>query len=402
MNKETIPTGRELVENKLFKPFLKKTAQYVGVELEFPILHIGDKNSKELGVNYLKQLVDDGLFFEEVLALSPELMRVNNSKGDSISYDYSYAVIEFSLAKAHSLTDLHERFTKYFNSALEYYRSHGCDIVGLGTNPDPPNEIHYVNSSYCRALRKFIENYTPQKDPAYYLCNMQSIQTHVEIEGEDLVEVYNLMNRLDFARAYLFSNSPPHERNLPPGISYAEGTVCARDFNWEGSGFPNTGICDKHMSNIDELIDYYTNKMMCFSLSGLEFDCFEPVPVEEYFSVDRGEQGFAGYFNVERVTINQYNVLEFRGDCTQPLEKSFAPAAFNVGLCYNFRAADEVTKRFFADNNISLSNSELRKLAITGKMIVDKDILTKFLQNLTDIAREGLKMRGFSEEALLG
>ncbi len=391
----------QVVKSQLIDPYFEKQPQYVGVELEFPILGINERNSMQLGCDFLRTLIDSGEFTEETRTASPELMRVNSTCGDSISFDYSYAVMEFSMCKADNLLPIATRFYRYFEMAQGFYTSHGCRLEGLGTNPDPPQSIHFVNSSYSKALRRFICEFTPQHDPKYYLCNMQSIQTHVEVPAERLVDCFNLNNRLDFARGLLFANSPPHADNLPQYDSYEQGTIIARDHNWEQSGFPNTGICDRHIANADALTDYYTEKQMCFGLKGLDFYCFEPTPLVEFFANDRPEEEFGGFFNVERVTLNGYHVLEFRGDCTQPLDRLFAPSAFNVGICYNIDAAQQTVTEFLQQNGIDKSNSQLRRLVATGKAVAPRDAAQAFLQDIVACARQGLLKRGYGEERLL-
>ncbi len=402
---ETI-TARDFIEERLIAPFFRKKAQYIGVELEFPILFIDRTlSSKQLGIEFLKELIDSGDFFEETATCSPEIMRVVNSSQDSISYDYSYATIEFSMAKKHSLDEIAQSFFRYFNIATQFYEKKGCIISGMGTNPMMPEVIEYTRSNYTDTLRNFIGEFCRQKDPRYYLCNMQSMQTHVEIPGTDLTQTYNVMCLADFAKGLLLANSLPEPSNLPPGIEYEPGTLCARDFNWEGSGFPNTGLCDKPLENLERLIDYFTDKKLCFKRDGLDFSYFKPIAMTEYFKQgERGMNDLDAFFNVERVTINLYNVLEMRGDCIQPLSDCFAPAALNIGLCYNSKRAWQVVWNFLAANRLAeKGNRELRRLAITGQLteMIPNDALSGFLTELLDVAKEGLRQRGFQEERYL-
>ncbi len=399
-------TARDFVEERLIAPFFRKKAQYIGVELEFPIL-FQDKtlNSKTLGIEFLTELIDSGEFFEETATCSPEIMRVVNSSGDSISYDYSYATIEFSMAKKHSLNEIAGNFYGYFDLAVKFYDKRGCIISGMGTNPMMPEVIEYTRSNYTDTLRQFIGEYCVQKDPRYYLCNMQSMQTHVEIPGINLTQAFNVMCLADFAKGLLLANSLPDMGNLPSGVEYEPGTLLARDFNWEGSGFPNTGLCDKPLADLEQLIDYFTDKKLCFKRDGLDFSCFEPIAIADYYQ--QGEHGIEdldAFFNVERVTINLYNVLEMRGDCIQPLTDCFAPAALNIGVCYNSARAWQVLWNFLTVNDLAeYGNRELRHLAITGRLseMIPKDRLCSFLTELLDTAKEGLRQRGFKEEQYL-
>ncbi len=396
-------TARDYIENMLIAPFFRKEARYIGVEFEYPILFLdGSQSSKKLGMEFLTLLVNSGDFEEEKATCSPEIMRVKNHHDDSISYDYSYATIEFSMAKGITIHEIAERFYSYFDMAYEFYESKGCIITGMGSNPLMPKTLEYTISNYTNTLREYISRYTPQKDPRYYLANMQSVQTHIEVPGKRLVEKFNTMCMMDFVKGLLLSNSLPEPSNLPSGISYEEGTLCARDLNWEGSGFPNTGICTQKFNNIEQLIDYFTDKDICFRVDGLEYECFEPVSLSKYFNEQQHpESDLHGFFNVERVTINRYNVIEMRGDCIQPLNSTFCATAFNIGICYNSEKAMATCEKFIADNRLDgLNIKELRKYAVTNRCteLVSPRTISKFLTEMVDIAKHGLLTRGFGEE----
>ncbi len=399
-------TARDYVEDRLIAPFFNKTAKYIGIELEYPILFLENTaDSKALGIEFLTRLTDSKEFSEETGTYSNEIMRVNSSCGDSISYDYSYATIEFSMARGESIKEIAGRFFGYFDIAYEFYIKRGCLITGMGTNPMPPNTIAFTDSKYTNVLRKFINNYTLQKDPKYYLLNMQSVQTHIDVPGKQLTEQFNTLCRLDFVRALLFANSLPYADNLPSGVVYDHGTLCARDLNWEGSGFPNTGICDTDLADIEALIDYFTDKHICFKKDGIEFECFKPLKLSEYFDVKKNPaKDIENYFNVERVTINQLNVIEVRGDCIQPLDATFAPSAFSIGICNNSKKAYSRCIAFLQENGISnMGNKELRKMAITGRFneLCSPRAISLFLIKMIDISKQGLIERGFGEEEYL-
>ncbi len=399
-------SARDYIEELLIAPFFCKDATFIGAEFEFPILFLDQTvSSKEIGKEFLTQLILDDEFEEEKGTCSPEIMRVNSKNGDSISFDYSYATIEFSMAKAVKLQDIAERFYRYFNIAAEYYNKKGCIISGMGSNPLMPNNIEFTRSNYTDTLREFIGKYCPQKNPVYYLTNMQSVQTHIEVPGKQLVQKFNTMCRMDFVGGLLLSNSLPEPSNLPDGISYDEGTLCARDLNWEGSGFPNTGICKTPLKNVEELIDYFTDKQLCFRRDNLDYYCFEPTSLKEYFDEqNHPKEDIKGFFNVERVTINQYNVLERRGDCIQPLKDTFCASAFNIGICYNTQKACELVKKFLNNNGLASSdNAQLRKMAITGRFaeLVSPKALSTFLTETVNVAAEGLRNRGYGEESYL-
>ncbi len=395
--------ARDYVEERLIAPFFRKNPKYIGIELEYPILFLDDSiDSKAIGIEFLNALIATQEFSEEKGTYSAEIMRVNHSCGDSISYDYSYATIEFSMARGINIDELAQRFYSYFKIANDFYKSKGCIISGMGTNPMLPKIIKYTDSKYTNSLRDFISKYTVQKDPKYYLLNMQSVQTHIDVEGKRLTRLFNTLCKLDFVRALLFSNSLPSTDNLPTGVEYDAGTLCARDVNWEKSGFPNTGLCDCDLANIEELIDYFTDKKLCFVRDGVDFNCFKPTSLTEYFdSQKHPEKDIECYFNVERVTINLLNVVEVRGDCIQPLNATFAPSAFSIGISNNVEKAYHLCSEFLKENALhAMGNKQLRLMAVTGRFneLCMPITLVAFLTKMIDTAKQGLIQRGFGEE----
>ena len=138
-----------------------------------------------------------------------------------------------------------------------------------------------------------------------------------------------------------------------------------------------------------------------------KYEYFRPVPIREYFENPAygAEEGDIEYYlSFRTVEITARGTLEIRGDCTQPLDRPFSPPAFNLGILTEMDAARQRLDRFFRDNSVTLSNSELRNIVAEGKpldLIAPAGELKSLCADMADISAAGLKKRGRGEEKLL-
>lgn len=400
--------GRELLKEKFIVPYLKKNEEYIGIELEYPLILDDDQvDSKKVVLSLLKYLKENYGFHDDKVGKDGCLVRVKNNNGDGISADYRYEIIEFAMQKDLNLNIIADRFYRYFNIVQEFFVKHGCFITGMGTNlTSDATRVNHTTDPYCFGLNEYIKKYTSYKNPKYFLTNMQSIQTHIDIpiknekEGEQiLLNTLNLFNMLDFVRGILFSNSLPNVTSAPPNLDYPKETLCARDFNWLHTELPDTGCVDEKFNTIDELLDYMLNLKVYLRKCGDDYQEFKQTSIKEYFSNPKQVDDILSIFRYfKNVVLNRYAALEIRSDCIQPLKDTFAPTAFNLGISRRINEATELTLKFFKDNKITYTNSVLRQMAIDDKKIVEDKIMQEYLQKLYDLARAALEERGFGEE----
>ena len=394
---------RKIIYDNFLKPFENKKIGNVGVELEFPLIN---KNKCDVDTEFVRGVFDLFLkegFKTEIADKNNNPLFVVNSFGDCISFDNSYNNFEFSLNYGDDLLKIKQRFDLYFKKANDYFGSNNHTLIGLGTNPNKKylSQNHVEFDTYKMVddfLTKFPGKHKISDFPAY----LSSVQTHLDINLKDLPKAYTLFSKIDFARAILFSNSPDFDN---------KGYVCFRDYLWENSGFGMcnniTGKIDEEFKTTDDIIDFFLTKSMFNRIRNNKYETFKPVNIVSYFEDAKYEttkNDINEYLSFKNVEITKRGTLEIRSDCAQPFSRAFAPPAFNLGILENLDEAIYATEGFFDENNIELSNTELRNIVVAGKKlskICDEDFLSDYLYDLVEIASEGLEKRGKGEEIFL-
>lgn len=394
---------REIIYNKFFRPFEgKTTAGRVGVELEFPLVN---KSGGDIDPAYAAGVMEHFLKKGWRVALEGtggEPLFIENGDGDCLSFDNSYNNFEFSLNHSASLAELERRFREYLSPVQEYFRAGGMELRGRGTNPNMPGlSVFHVPFATYDMVRDYLRTggeHGIEDFPAF----LSSVQTHLDVNLDDLPAAYTLFARLDFVRAMLFANSPDWE---------GRGWRLFRDYLWEKSAFgrcPNiTGKVDGSFASVDDLTDYFLKKGMFNRIRDGKYETFAPVGIREYFedpAYDAEPDDIDCYLSFKSVELTCRGTLEVRGDCAQPFDRAFAPPAFNLGVLCAMEEAKAVTDEFFAENHITASNTELRNIVCENRdmeLIAPLPRLERFTSDLLDLAREALVRRGMGEERLI-
>lgn len=393
----------KIIYDSFLKPFESKEMGNVGCELEFPLVNT---KKKDIDVEVARGLLDyliENYGFKTDIEENGIILFVTDKNGDCVSYDNSYNNIEFSMMYSDNLHRIKERFDRLFKIVSEYFDKFSYKMMGLGTNPNKKYiTTNPVPFSTYQMVAKFLKENTDDGKIKDFPAYLSSVQTHLDVNIEDLPFAYTLFAKLDFARCMLFSNSPSFDKSK---------TICYRDLLWEESGFSKcrniTGKVDEEFETVDDIIDYFLTKDMFNIIRDGEYKTITPVNIREYFenpSYNAKNEDIAQYLSFKTVEITQRGTLELRGDCQQPLGEGFSPVAFNLGILYNMDEAMDTVEGFLNEQKINLSNSELRKMVSEGydmTKIFDEDFLSDFLYDLVEIASDGLMMRGLGEEKLL-
>ena len=94
--------------------------------------------------------------------------------------------------------------------------------------------------------------------------------------------------------------------------------------------------------------------------------------------------------------------MEFRSTCTQPLENTFAPIAFEVGLFNQLEKLEEYLENCKFLNTKERDLRKLRKKYSKIKLSKEEEFkIQEFSHDLLTIARLGLIERGYGEEIYL-
>ncbi len=387
--------AEEIVRTHILEPFREKEYGYIGMEFEFPVICLGKETSlKEIGCRFLVRLVEDYGYEEEIRGTDGCLVRVGRG-GDSVSFDFSYSLLELSMGKQENLWELQGRMLTILRMAQGYYHAYDCVLTGMGTRPVRLGEVEYTYDPFYNMIRRFVLDYAREKDLGKYFPNMCSVQTHIDIPYANLLDTYNLFNRLDFVRGLLFANSLGEDEK-------GRTVYCVRDLIWESCGLPNTGIYDTEFHSLEEVAKALAQEKIFVRKEGEDLLGVKPRTLKEYFrNPDAAEEDIRYFRSFKRVVLNSYHVLEVRGDCVQPVKDSLVTAAFHVGIAQCCQEAAAELKNFLVRNRITASNSKLRKAVITGKSIAEEQELKSFLKRMLDIAADGLTARGCGEERLL-
>ncbi len=94
--------------------------------------------------------------------------------------------------------------------------------------------------------------------------------------------------------------------------------------------------------------------------------------------------------------------MEFRSVCTQPLETTFAPIAFELGLFVQLEKLESYLEDSLFFKNEEQDYRKLRKKYSKKNLSEkEKEAIQSFSKDLLDIAKAGLIKRGYREEKFL-
>ncbi len=401
--------ARQLVESTFLSRFFQEGRQFVGVELEFPLLaKDGGSVHDEIITGLPAFLLENGFKIGETDIHGNGVFLVN-ADDDCLSFDNSYNNFEFAMAKSKNLLTVAHRFYALFDLVQSYLLPKGHTLSGLGTNPHHEKaETKAVDYPIYRTLRRFLSDFSGGYFHRFpdFPAWLSSIQTHLDVDAAILPKALTLFASMDFVRGLLFANSLPF-----PELTSHPNTLCFRDYLWEHSGFgclaDNTGPVCGNFQTLDDITDMICKKSMFLTYRNGNYDCMPPVELENYFDTQGIPDDMDGYLSFKNVEITRRGTLEVRSDCAQPIGSAFAPAAFNLGIFLGLSEAEELLTNFFAllppeYKDAPKRNMILRRLVINGEALpVNPAYVKMLLMNLVSLAENKLKERGFGEEQLL-
>lgn len=420
----------ELVKERLYKKYIeptkKRRREYIGIEIEMPIVNlrkgpvdfsvvhdITDKFMAEYDFN-VQGRDDEGNIYAAV----------NATTGDILSYDCSYNNLELSFGKGETLDVLEKRFKSYFAFLKNELNKSGHTLTGMGVNPyrnynrlEPiPNGryrmlLHHLRSYKNYNLPMFFHNY-----PEFGLFSSAS-QVQLDVDYDDLIVTLNAFSRVEPIKAILFSNSVLLGEN--------ESLMCCRDYFWENSTHGinphNIGMFEADLESIEDLEEYiYSTSIYCVE-RGDKYINFPPINIIEYFEKDFIEGEYfdgSGYrkinvapriddinylrtFKFEDLTFR--GTIEYRSVCCQPIKDAMTVAAFHLGLNGKVNELYELLKNDTIIYRHGYTAAELRKMFNRAELpsFIDKEGLYGLVLRVLDLAGEGLIARGFGEEKYL-
>ena len=409
----------KLLKEKYLSNMKEDSELFVGVELEFPIVETnGNKTNIEVTKNLFRTLANLSDFeVEKIDDNQNPIQLVHCSSKDRILFELSYNTIEFAFEKAHSIDEVAKRFEAYLKIIQPILQENNHEIQGHGIHPLwKENDNSPVKIERYKMLMAFLAmNGTGMKThpyPSYgaFICGNQ---VQLDVRRDNYIRIINAFNKIEAAKAYLFSNSE--------FSSEAWDTKIARDIFWEESlhGYyrENVGIFPKDYQSEEEFFNNLARTAIFTVTREGKSYYFKPIRVEDY--LDQKEiiayttDGEEKNINPVKEDLKQHRsyqfqdltargTVEFRSVCTQPLETTFAPIAFELGLFVQLEKLENYLEHCSFLKNEKQDYRNLRK-KYSKKILSkkEKEKIKTFSKELLEISKSGLLERGYEEEKYL-
>ena len=409
----------KLLKEKYLSNMKEDSELFVGVELEFPIVETnGNKTNIEVTKNLFRTLANLSDFeVEKKDDDQNPIQLVHCSSKDRILFELSYNTIEFAFERAHSINEVAKRFEAYLEIIQPILQENNHEIQGHGIHPLwKENDNSPVKIERYKMLMAFLAmNGTGMKTHSYpsygaFICGNQ---VQLDVRRDNYLRIINAFNKIEAAKAYLFSNSE--------FSAEVWDTKIARDIFWEESlhGYykENVGIYPKEYQSEEEFFNNLARTAIFTATREGKSYYFKPIRVEDY--LDQKEitaytaDGNEKIINPVKEDLKQHRsyqfqdltargTVEFRSVCTQPLETTFAPIAFELGLFVELEKLESYLEDSSFFKNEEQDYRKLRKKY--SKKILnkkEKEAIQSFSKDLLDIAKAGLMKRGYKEEKFL-
>ena len=409
----------KLLKEKYLSNMKEDSELFVGVELEFPIVETnGNKTNIEVTKNLFRTLANLSDFeVEKIDDDQNPIQLVHCSSKDRILFELSYNTIEFAFERARSINEVAKRFEDYLKIIQPILQENNHEIQGHGIHPLwKENDNSPVKIERYKMLMAFLAmNGTGMKTHSYpsygaFICGNQ---VQLDVRRDNYIRIINAFNKIEAAKAYLFSNSE--------FSAEAWDTKIARDIFWEESlhGYykENVGIYPKDYQSEEEFFNNLARTAIFTATREGKSYYFKPIRVEDY--LDQKEitaytaDGNEKIINPVKEDLKQHRsyqfqdltargTVEFRSVCTQPLETTFAPIAFELGLFVELEKLESYLEDSSFFKNEEQDYRKLRKKY--SKKILnkeEKEAIQSFSKDLLDIAKAGLMKRGYKEEKFL-
>ena len=411
----------DLLKKRYLENIKENPDLFVGVELEYPVVNLEGKATdievvKEL-FRYLPSIL--GFTIEKVDEFGNPIQLLDPVSQDTILFEVSYTTIEFAFGRAKSIQEVEERFRDYMDLIQKKLGEANHAIIGSGIHPywekngnQPVAYARYqMLMNYLKLSRtvlvKDLHDY-----PQYgaFICGSQ---VQLDVSKSNYLRVINAFTQIEAAKAYLFANSE---------FSGADwDTKISRDIFWEESMhgiYPeNVGVNARLFKDEDDFFDYLDHSAIFTAERDGQTYYFNPIQARDYLTTPEiqaftlngdevliypQEQDFQTHRSYQYQDLTTRGTVEFRSVCTQPLDRTFASAAFHLGLLVNLDKLETYleTAPFF--ERFGRDYKSLRR-QFSKKHLTDEETagIVQFSKDLLAIAEQGLEMRGQSETTYL-
>lgn len=409
----------ELLKTRYLNNIKENPDLLIGVELEFPIV-AKDGGATDLSVTKaLLRSLAEKMHVEKYDQEGNPIQLVDEASGDRILFEVSYTTLEFAFAPVRTIDEVAKRFEVYLKDIQELLAVSHHEIQGWGVNPSWKSNDHSpVQSPRYEMLMAYLalakksghEGLHDFYDYGAFICGSQ---VQLDVSKSNYLRVINAFNQLEPVKAYLFANS----------FLWGEewDTKISRDIFWEESMHgifrENVGVNPWDFASEDEFFRYLNHSAIFTAERDGQTYFFEPIQVSEYLehspftaydleghevTLKPLEKDFNTHRSYQYQDLTTRGTVEFRSVCTQPLDRTFAPAAFHLGLLLKLDELEIYLKGTDFFKKYGRRYPELRRQFSKRVLQSDeqKDIAV-FASSILELAQAGLKERGLGEEIFL-
>ena len=411
----------QLLKNRYLKNIKENPELYIGVELEFPIVHTkGQPTDIEVSKELMRFLVDAlSLEVEKEDQDGNPIQLVEPKSQDRILFEVSYTTLEFAFGRAQKIQEVEGRFQAYMKVIQEKLGEKDHAIQGCGIHPNwDKNEncpVAYPRYQMLMDYLSLSRNVT-ESDlhhfPEYgaFICGSQ---IQLDVSKSNYLWVINAFTQIEAAKAYLFANSEFSGEDWD--------TKIARDIFWEESMhgiYPeNVGVNARLFKDEDDFFDYLDHSAIFTAERDGQTYYFYPIQARDYLATTEiqayalngdeiliypQEKDFETHRSYQYQDLTTRGTVEFRSVCTQPLDRTFASAAFHLGLLVNLDKLEAYlgTAPFFKafGRNYKFLRRQFSKKKLTEQ---EETAIIEFSKDLLLLAEEGLEMRNKQEMTYL-
>ena len=411
----------DLLKKRYLENIKETPDLFVGVELEYPVVNLEGKATdievvKEL-FRYLPSVL--GFTIEKVDDFGNPIQLLDPVSQDTILFEVSYTTIEFAFGRAETIQEVEERFRDYMDLIQKKLGEANHAIIGSGIHPYwEKNENQPVAYARYQMLMAYLNlsrsktNVDLHDYPQYgaFICGSQ---VQLDVSKSNYLRVINAFTQIEAAKAYLFANSE---------FSGADwDTKISRDIFWEESMhgiYPeNVGVNARLFKDENDFFDYLDHSAIFTAERDGQTYYFNPIQARDYLTTPEiqaftlngdevliypQEQDFQTHRSYQYQDLTTRGTIEFRSVCTQPLDRTFASAAFHLGLLLHLDKLEAYLQSAPFFTTFGRDYKSLRR-QFSKKMLTDEEetAIVEFSKGLFLLAEEGLEKRGKQEMTYL-
>ena len=407
----------ELLKKRYLKNIKENSDLFIGIELEYPIVNIeGKATDGEVVKNLFRYLPSVlGFTIEKVDDFGNPIQLLDPVSQDTILFEVAYTTIEFAFGRAKSIQEVEERFRDYMDLIQKKLGETNHAIVGSGIHPYwEENENQPVAYPRYQMLMNYLKlsRTLPGMDlhdyPRYgaFICGSQ---VQLDVSKSNYLRVINVFTQIEAAKAYLFANSVFSEADWDTKVS--------RDIFWEKSMhgiYPeNVGVNARLFKDEDDFFDYLNHSAIFTAERDEQTYYFYPIQARDYLTTPEiqaftlngdevliypQEEDFQTHRSYQYQDLTTRGTVEFRSVCTQPLDRTFASAAFHLGLLVNLDQLETYLQKAPFFIIFGRDYKSLRR-QFSKKKLTDEEesAIVEFSKGLLLLAEEGLEKRDKQE-----